>query len=111
MELITSGSLCLYMVAFFFASLAGVYGALKARGDGAPDPGPSVMALGFGITAFLTLWVSVFEGTPNSVWAWSTFRTTLASLSAPLDVIATGLVLVGLALLRPANRGKDDPLQ
>lgn len=100
-ELVNTLSLCVYTLAILFGAGAGLFGAARAKKLGAPGPGPAILIGGWAIMALIALWFGLFEGLPSSVFEWSDFRRVLILLGVLLDGLATIVLLVGLAMLKP----------
>jgi len=100
--LLSMGVLCFYLFTIFLGSLAGIFGAVRSMKDGAPNPGPAIVATGFGMFALLAIWESLLQlmtlGEVGEGVQW------LFRLSVVFDLIATAAVLAGVALLRPGAK-------
>lgn len=102
-SLLSMGVLCMYMITIFLGSLGGIFGAVRALKDGAPNPGPAIAAVGFGLVALVAMWESLLQLLSTTEIGVETLQW-LFRASVIFDLVATAVVLAGVALLRPGAK-------
>ncbi|MBX3271743.1 MAG: hypothetical protein KF729_15860 [Sandaracinaceae bacterium] len=100
-ELLSSFTLCAYMLVIAVASVAGIVGALRARAHSASGAGPLAIAFAFGLMIFAATWFAIFEATPGSLFEWSELRRVMLLFGGLVDLGATGVLALGLLLTSP----------
>lgn len=105
-DLLNRGLMCVHMLAIVLAGAGGIFGALKARKDGAAGLGPLLMAAGFGLAAAVAVWFGLFEALLGESLDWSILQPLLV-LGMMGDFVATLVLLAGLALLRGRVAGGE----
>jgi len=103
--LLSTGVLCFYLFTIFLGSLGGIFGAMRAMKEGAPNPGPAFVATGFGLFALVAVVESLLQvSTLSDSMRGGTALSWFYRLSMLIDLAATAAVLVGIALLHPGAK-------
>ena len=100
-ELVSSCTLCAYMVVIAMACVAGIVGALRARSEAASAAGPLAIAFAFGLMIFAATWFAIFEATPGSLFEWGELRRVMLLFGGLVDAGATAVLAIGLLLSSP----------
>lgn len=100
---------CVQTLTLIFACVGGVFGALAAKKRGAPGPAPMIVAVGFGIYLAVGAWFGLFELIPQSVLEWGLLRRAMLMLGMLTELLCLGLLIVGVALLKPPAASAEAP--